>query len=75
MKEMEKVQEVTSWKMESVTDEKEVKPTVDIMTSELPVAEAIDEMYPCMLAMLGSAFAFIQVRIKRLCLQMLNSSN
>ena len=53
--------EATAFVMHTDDIGKETKPTVDFMTSELPVAEAIDGMYPCMLAMLGSAFGFMTV--------------
>ena len=57
-----KFEAVTSWKMEAAELKTEVKKPVDLMTSDLPVVKAIeDTMYPCMLAMLGSAFAFMQV--------------
>ena len=54
-------EEATALVMHTDVISKDTKPTVDFMTSELPVAEAIDDMYPCMLAMLGSAFGFMTV--------------
>ena len=44
----------------------EEKTPVDFMTSDLHLAETIDDMFPCMLAVLGSGFAYMQVRITKL---------
>ena len=59
---LKKFEAMTSMNLEAVEHKTEEKKPVDLMTSDLPIAKAIeDDMYPCMLSMLGSAFAFMQV--------------
>ena len=61
MEMFKKFQEKTSMTFGEAVTKEDVKEGADPMTSDLPVSKAIDDMYPCMLAMLGSAFGFMQV--------------
>ena len=68
IKGMEKLQKITAikFKDDAASKQKESYQDIaeDIMNSEKPLSTAMgDDLYPCMLAMLGSAFGFMKVCI------------
>ena len=59
---MEGFKKFTSMTIADSKEEPDEKMKIDFFASEKPIVELLgDDMYPCMLAMLGSAFGYMKV--------------